>query len=288
MRVPFSKYFFIDFSMNFKSEMWSGPNNIHRPLKMLGHKGVRCFKVTSYFFSLSLFFYTQMNTAITTDSNTPPRTPSRHYFYRKASLPSNTNANNNNNNNTNNGYTPTTPPITLLNDTESTNAFESKLEAFIKKQSVKTSVDNIFKEAANDLARRKADRRARKEKEEQQRNGEKQSAVNEKLATELIEQQQQSQEPLFEKLSILTPSEKSAWLSNIHDEAMLLNPHQWLKLASLFNVNSKATRQQTLLKDIPYLPEVLDDRSITVEQVRPLENYLELRDIQNRNYARDS
>lgn len=231
-----------------------------------------------------------MNTAITTDSNTPPRTPSRHYFYRKASLPSNTNANNiNNNNNTNNGYTPTTPPITLLNDTESTNAFESKLEAFIKKQSVKTSVDSIFKEAANDLARRKADRRARKEKEEQQRNGEKQSAVNEKLTTELIEQQQQqSQEPLFEKLSILTPSEKSAWLSNIHDEAMLLNPHQWLKLASLFNVNSKATRQQTLLKDIPYLPEVLDDRSITVEQVRPLENYLELRDIQNRNYARDS
>lgn len=202
-----------------------------------------------------------MNTTSTTDSSTPPRTPSRHYFYRKASLPP-----------TNTSYTPTTPPI-LLNDTESAHVFENKLESFIKKPSIQQTVTQITSSASADLARRKADRKARKEKE------------GEKV---LAETPNTTQTTPFEKLALLLPQEKSAWLNNIHDDAMLLNPHQWLKLANLFNVNSKTARQQTLLSHLPYLPNVLEDRSISKEQVRPLENYLELRDIQNRNYARDS
>ncbi|RCH85705.1 hypothetical protein CU098_000860, partial [Rhizopus stolonifer] len=118
------------------------------------------------------------------------------------------------------------------------------------------------------------ERRARKEKER---------------GTGLTKPEMTIQEgPLFASLKDLSNVERTAWLTNINDEAMLLNPHQWLKLGSLFNVNSKVARQTSVLPRLDILPEVLEDRKIEVQDIKPLENYLELRDVQNRNYARDS
>jgi hypothetical protein len=218
---------------------------------------------------------------------------SRHYFYRKA---------------TQQPDQATSPSNILLNGLESANAFEKRVNDFINKSSLQSSFERMRKDATNDLIRRKADRKARKEKEEHAHNqsitppekADIPSTTRDKAATKPItpatsltdvtaaETEVAKKSPeLFEKLNILSPTEQNAWLSNIHDDAMLMNPHQWLKLASLFNVNSKASRQPSLL-DIASLDVILEDRAIDKSQVRPLENFLELRDIQNRNYARDA
>ncbi|CAO3702335.1 unnamed protein product [Rhizopus stolonifer] len=187
------------------------------------------------------------------DSITSSRPSSRHYFYRKASLPS------------------STPPV---NEDASTQAFENKLKAFIKRPLVQHTAQAVSETASVELARRKAERRARKEKER---------------GTGMTKPETTNQEgPLFASLKDLSAVERTAWLTNINDEAMLLNPHQWLKLGSLFNVNSKVARQTSVLPRLDILPEVLEDRKIKVQDIKPLENYLELRDVQNRNYARDS
>lgn len=224
--------------------------------------------------------------------------PSRHYFYRKA---------------TQQPDQATSPSNILLNGLESANEFEKLVSDFVDKSSLQSPFERMRRDATHDLIRRKADRKARKEKEEHAHNHqlitqpekadiplssrEKATtkpvpvvAAAEITATDAavasVEGENKKPE-LFEKLNVLTPNELNGWLSNIHDDAMLMNPHQWLKLASLFNVNSKASRQPSLL-DIASLDAVLEDRSIDKSQVRPLENFLELRDIQNRNYARDA
>ncbi|KAI9248073.1 hypothetical protein BY458DRAFT_57595 [Sporodiniella umbellata] len=181
------------------------------------------------------------------------RPSSRHYFYRKASLPNS---------------------VTPVNEDASTLEFESKLSVFVQRPSIQQTAQDVQEASQVELTRRRAERRARKEKEKR---------ANVKPADEVP-----YTGPLFSKLNQLMPIEKSAWLANIHDEAMLLNPHQWLKLGSLFNVNSKVTRQTSVLPGLDHHPKVLKDRGIGLEQVRSLENYLELRDVQNRNYARDS
>lgn len=212
----------------------------------------------------------------TVDAKTPP---SRHYFYRKVSQPD-----------------PSSPAATnvLLNNVESTNMFEKRITDFVNKSSIQSAMTKLRAESTQDLNRRKADRRARKEREEQSL----QHSASNHSSTPSLETpktptaddtppEEQPSPVLFEKLNILTPSEQHAWSVNTHDNALLVNPHQWLKLASLFNVNSKVGRQQTFL-NISSSESVLKDRSITKEDVKPLENFLELRDIQNRNYARDA
>jgi hypothetical protein len=188
------------------------------------------------------------------DSTTEVKTPlSRHYFYRKATQ-----------------QQPISPNV-VLDGLESANAFENRINDFINKNALQSSIHKLRQDATLDLNRRKADRKARKEKE---------NITTEPLPPPV-------HDVLFEKLSALAPSEQNAWLANIHDDAMLMNPHQWLKLANLFNVNSKASRQQSLL-NLECLDVVLKDRGIDKDAVRPLESFLELRDIQNRNYARDA
>jgi hypothetical protein len=203
------------------------------------------------------------------DAKTPP---SRHYFYRKATDQSNDPANNHSN--------------VKLNNVESTNVFEKRVNDFINKSSMQSVLAKMRAESTQDLNRRKADRRARKEREEQSLSH---SAGNQSStgSLETPPETTESDMPLFEKLNALTPNEQNAWLVNTRDNALLVNPHQWLKLASLFNVNSKVARQYTLL-NIASSESVLNDRSISKEDVKPLENFLELRDIQNRNYARDA
>lgn len=231
----------------------------------------------------------------TVEIKTPP---SRHYFYRKATQPeqiiSPTNANSN----------------VFLNGLDNSNAFENRVNDFMKRTTLKSCIEKIKTDATVDLVRRKADRKARKEREEQT-NGTvshtpstittNAAAVTTTTPSPITGSEIPSasselpsagsydvyQKPLFEKLNSLSVAEQNSWLANIHDDAMLMNPHQWLKLASLFNVNAKASRQQTLIK-IESLDVVLDDRSIKKSDVGPLENFLELRDIQNRNYARDA
>ncbi|KAI9486406.1 MAG: hypothetical protein EXX96DRAFT_41925 [Benjaminiella poitrasii] len=214
----------------------------------------------------------------TAEVKTPP---SRHYFYRKATQPDQVISPNNVNN-------------VLLIGVESSNAFENRIDMFLEKESVQNSVERIKKGAAIDLNRRKAERKARKEKEEHHpANSENATGENTRVVVdnEHLEEDNndspKSATPLFEKLNVLSSTEHTAWLANIHDDALLMNPHQWLRLASLFNVNSKVSRQQSLLR-IDDLDEVLNDRSIDENDVGPLENYMELRDIQNRNYARDA
>lgn len=206
----------------------------------------------------------------TADAKTPP---SRHYFYRKVSQPDQSSNQSN----------------VLLNNVESTNIFEKRVADFINKNSITSAMDKLRAEATQDLNRRKADRRARKEREEQQsmHHSISNKSSTPSLEVPLEEQTNTSFPALFEKLNTLTPNEQNAWLANTTDNALLVNPHQWLKLASLFNVNSKVARQQTFL-NIAGAEGVLNDRSITKEDVKPLENFLELRDTQNRNYARDA
>jgi hypothetical protein len=229
----------------------------------------------------------------TAEVKTPP---SRHYFYRKA---------------TQQPDQATSPSNILLNGLESANAFENHVNDFINKGSLQSSFERMRRDATHDLIRRKADRKARKEKEEHAHTqsitppektdipslGTRDKTVRKPVTaavatatatvTDMPAEAEKKRPELFEKLNVLSPTEQNAWLSNIHDDAMLMNPHQWLKLANLFNVNSKASRQPSLL-DIASLDAILEDRSIDKSQVRPLENFLELRDIQNRNYARDA
>lgn len=251
--------------------------------------------------------------------------PSRHYFYRKATTTTATAT-------TANATTSTTtttkqstqqqlaPNSVLLDGLESAHAFENKINDFIKKNALQTAMVKLRQDATNDLNRRKADRKARKEKEEQAKlllHGTTTTATSTSatthttttttattptvsththtttsatevpmtIVTEGLEEK--PQHLILEKPSTLKVSEQNAWLANIHDDAMLMNPHQWLKLASLFNVNSKTSRQQSLI-NISTLDSVLQDRNMDKESIRPLENYMELRDIQNRNYARDA
>ncbi|GAN10594.1 hypothetical protein MAM1_0373d10138 [Mucor ambiguus] len=219
--------------------------------------------------------------------------PSRHYFYRKATQPEQTtpptNANSNN---------------IFLNGQDNTNVFEDRIADFMKRSTIKSCLEKIRSDAVAGLARRKADRKARKEKEERM-NGSNSHTSSGATATSSVAimapastpttasdqtstlPSTDSQKPLFEKLNNLPVMEQNSWLANIHDDAMLMNPHQWLKLASLFNVNARAAKQQTLV-NFDNLDAVLKDRSISESEGGPLENYLELRDIQNRNYARDA
>ncbi|KAF1804132.1 hypothetical protein V8B55DRAFT_1102279 [Mucor lusitanicus] len=219
--------------------------------------------------------------------------PSRHYFYRKATQPeqstSPTNANSSN---------------VFLNGQDNTNAFEDRITSFMKRSTVKSCLEKIRSDAVAGLARRKADRKARKEKEERM-NGSNSHTSSGATATSSLATltpastpttvidsistlpSRDCEKPLFEKLNNLSVSEQNSWLANIHDDAMLMNPHQWLKLASLFNVNAKSAKQQTLV-NFDNLDAVLKDRSINKNEGGPLENFLELRDIQNRNYARDA
>lgn len=193
-----------------------------------------------------------MDSDTTTQVKTPP---SRHYFYRKA--------------------THAISPHVLQDGLESAQSFETRIDHFISKHTLQSSLHKLRQDATHDLLRRKADRKARKEKEN--------PAFIEPPAAAATQQS----DVFFQKLSSLSPLEQNAWLANIHDDAMLMNPHQWLKLASLFNVNSKASRQPSLLR-IDQLDCVLKDRAIDIKDVRPLESFLELRDIQNRNYARNA
>jgi hypothetical protein len=208
-------------------------------------------------------------------ANTPPAAPTstRHYFYRKASSSSNSNTQ----------QQPISPSNVLLDGLESSNAFENRINDFIKKNALQSSIARLRQDATIDLNRRKAERKARKEKEAGLSSAPAASAATPAEPTKTTGERPQ----LFEKLSGLTTAEQNAWLNNIHDDAMLMNPHQWLKLASLFNVNSKALRQQSLL-NISNLETVLQDRNIKEQDSKHLESYLELRDIQNRNYARDA
>lgn len=242
----------------------------------------QCRKQQSrFFFSSSSFWctfsfqnrreFSSMDTTV--DVKTPP---SRHYFYRKVSQPDQSSSQNN----------------VLLNSAESANIFENRVADFVNKSSMQSAIANLRTEATQDLNRRKADRRARKEREEQLLH----HSTNNHSSTHSLETPTDVKHEdsittfdkiLFEKLNTLTPNEQNAWLANTNDNSLLVNPHQWLKLASLFNVNSKVARQQTLL-NIASSESVLQDRSITKEEVKPLENFLELRDIQNRNYARDA
>lgn len=218
--------------------------------------------------------------------------PSRHYFYRKATQPEQT----------------TSPTNVIsnvfLNGQDNTNAFEDRITDFMKRSTIKSCIENIRSDASVDLTRRKADRKARKEKEERVNSSSSHissgaTATSSVATTATVStlttgndststiSNRDSEKPLFEKLNSLSVIEQNSWLANIHDDAMLMNPHHWLKLASLFNVNAKAARQQTLV-NFDSLDAVLKDRSISESEVGPLENFLELRDIQNRNYARDA
>lgn len=213
------------------------------------------------------------------------KTPaSRHYFYRKATTATTTT--------TKQQTQQQLAPSVLLDGLESANAFENKINDFIKKNALQNAMVKLRQDATNDLNRRKADRKARKEKEEQAKmllNGTTTATpVIEVVPMTIVTEGLEEKQPLLlAKPSTLKPSEQNAWLANIHDDAMLMNPHQWLKLASLFNVNSKTSRQQSLI-NISTLDSVLQDRNIDKDSIRPLENYMELRDIQNRNYARDA
>ncbi|OBZ90304.1 hypothetical protein A0J61_01644 [Choanephora cucurbitarum] len=201
----------------------------------------------------------------TEESKTPL---SRHYFYRKATQPDQPSFN-----------------TVFLKGLDSSGDFEDRVSKFINKQSLRSSINQVQKEAAHDLSRRRAERKARKEREKIASGN---LYSSEKPAeTKLSETVPRKDKQLFQKSIILSAAEKNAWLANIHDDAMLMNPHQWLKLANLFNVNSKAVRQQTFL-DFSSSEDVLKDRSVEGDDLKPLENYMELRDIQNRNYARDA
>lgn len=201
------------------------------------------------------------------DTSTQVKTPpSRHYFYRKSTQ-----------------QQPISPHV-VLDGLESAHAFENRIDHFISKNALQSSMVKLRQDATNDLNRRKADRKARKEKEN---NSIDPTPISTTTSTPPSPPQPAAHDLLFEKLSSLSHNEQNAWLANIHDDAMLMNPHQWLKLASLFNVNSKASRQQSLLH-IENLGVVLKDRGIESKDVGPLESFLELRDIQNRNYARDA
>lgn len=207
-----------------------------------------------FFYTCSVLFFVRINKM---ESSAEVKTPpSRHYFYRKATQQ----------------QQPISPNI-IVDGLESANAFENRIHEFINKDALQSSIHKLRQDATADLNRRKADRKARKEKENN-------NVVVEHITPPVYD-------VLFEKLSALSTSEQNAWLANIHDDAMLMNPHQWLKLANLFNVNSKASRQQSLL-NLEMLDIVLKDRGIDKEEIKPLESFLELRDIQNRNYARDA
>ncbi|KAI9307851.1 hypothetical protein BJ944DRAFT_237517 [Cunninghamella echinulata] len=91
---------------------------------------------------------------------------------------------------------------------------------------------------------------------------------------------------VFEKPSILSKNEYEAWFYSKNDS--IHHPHQWLKLASLFHIHPKTAYQRSLLQS-NCLSAAQKDRQVTKEiNEKQLENYLDLRQAQNRKYAQDA
>lgn len=178
-------------------------------------------------------------------------------------------------------YEPPPPPAATLTD-----PFEDRLKAFINNPATRTMVAELHCRSLTELNRRHMERLARKS------NGNitvpaptrPKTPTEETPTTAVIEEEQQQQQHhpyQFLDVSTLTSVDQKAWHTNIRKDTGINYPHRWLRLASLFSVQSRTLRQpsfltaaceRSALQDLDSQPSVMD-------------NYLKIRDIQNRNYA---
>ncbi|ORX46770.1 hypothetical protein DM01DRAFT_1339427 [Hesseltinella vesiculosa] len=70
-----------------------------------------------------------------------------------------------------------------------------------------------------------------------------------------------------------------------HAQRDMHQPHQWLRLASLFHIHPKTQHQRSLLQGALRVSSQLDRGVSQKVNDAPLENYLTLRQTQNRSYA---
>lgn len=198
--------------------------------------------------------------------NSDPSEPARRYVYRRSITGEGSSA---------------AGVLNVHTDSEGA-AFEDRLKEFAQRQSTISIVAQLRQESLKELQRRQTEREARRLQEES--SGGQMPAGDQQQTPKVIEQS--SRPYVFESPSkCLTDTERKTWQASIRNDAMLTYPHQWLRLASIFSVQSKTARQSSLLTQATQ-KAAFEDAGIT-ESNKP-ENYLKIRDIQNRNYARDA
>lgn len=188
-------------------------------------------------------------------------------------------------------YEPPPPAATL------TDPFEDRLKAFINDPTTRTMVTELHSRSVTELNRRHLERQARKSNGNitvpaQTRPDAPTEETTTTTTTAVIEEEQQQEEQKQEKqqqqhpyqfldVGTLTSVDQKAWHTNVRKDTGINYPHRWLRLASLFSVQSRTLRQPSFLtpaceraalEDLDSQPSVMD-------------NYLKIRDVQNRNYA---
>lgn len=145
-----------------------------------------------------------------------------------------------------------TPPKRTV---ESAADFERRIQTFVQQENTVKLVEAMSAESMKELQRRQNERQARK------------AAANEPV--EQLPDIFESTHFAFEHHDQLSDGVRQTWTTSCKKDSTLLYPHHWLRLASTFSVQSKTARQPTLLP----------------LKHKKHENYLKIRDQQNRVYA---
>ncbi|KAI7881463.1 hypothetical protein K492DRAFT_177060 [Lichtheimia hyalospora FSU 10163] len=183
-------------------------------------------------------------------------------------------------------YEPPPPPATL------SDPFEDRLKTFIHDPTTRTMVTELHARSVTELNRRHLERQARKSNgnitvpaQTRPKTPTEETPTTTTVVEEEQEPQQQQNHPYqFLDVSSLTSVDQKAWHTNIRKDTGINYPHRWLRLASLFSVQSKTLRQPSFLTPACERSALQDLES----QPFVMDNYLKIRDIQNRNYAMEA
>ncbi|KAI8328997.1 hypothetical protein BC941DRAFT_476629 [Chlamydoabsidia padenii] len=186
-----------------------------------------------------------------------------------------------NNSNSSLSSLPTTPVI------ESDNAFDRRLDLWAQTTTFQNIASHICHDVEKDMLRRQQFTSSTQQGDHSHTS----SSTNSPNTNGFTQPEQQKSTMgdmksfMFQHPSILTDKEYASWALNGKE---VHHPHQWLKLASLFHIHPKTAHQRSLLYPAT-LQAAKNDRQISSESNRKqLENYLDLRRAQNRNYAENA
>ncbi|KAI8064212.1 hypothetical protein BC940DRAFT_306439 [Gongronella butleri] len=200
----------------------------------------------------------------------------RRWIIKKASKPS--------------GGSPTTPtsPAVVV-DTETDDSFDQKVELWARKRFSKRLAYHLCQDVHKDMQRRKQAQQGQQgqqlHQEQQQQQQEVLSSVN-----TTPDQQPDKQNTLFDLRAFDFQSPKQLagrdydmWIDHAHRD--MHQPHQWLRLASLFHIHPKSQHQRSILDGPLRIASQIDRNVSRKVNDTPLEHYLALRQTQNRAYA---
>ncbi|KAI9319522.1 hypothetical protein BX666DRAFT_2025811 [Dichotomocladium elegans] len=184
--------------------------------------------------------------------------------------------------------------------------FEDRLQAFATEPKTRRFLQGLHMQSVNELKRRNAERQARKASNGTSAVQSSPATTTETTAATATASPRMSDtvgakshslsnnkdnrtisdefKPFqFLNVNVLPPVEQKAW-QTIRGDQSITYPHQWVRLASLFSIQSKTLRQPSLLTSQNELAAIEDCGG----QKPLIESYMKIRDTQNRNYARNS